>query len=94
MNSLELDFSNNQSVNVSLLSQIIETVPIARVSLCRCPSLSVKDVRILLRHLTYREYEQSIEIDIRDTPAANGNNEEAYRLESLAHHAGVRLIIH
>jgi hypothetical protein len=92
--SLELDFSSNQSVNVSLLSQVLDTIPISKVSLRNCASIQVKDVRILLRHLTYRECSNILEIDIRETPASSGNEEEAYRLESLARHAGVRLLIH
>lgn len=91
---LEIDFSYNETVNVRLISQMAISLPVSRLSLKGCRSLSGKEARDLLRHLSFRESPTVLTVDIRETPAAREISHEMRRLESLASRSRVSLQIH
>ena len=81
-------------MNVALISQLIINLPVNRLSLRGCNSLSAKDARDLVRHVSTRNAEETLVIDIRDTPASEQIGAERRRLESLALRSRVSLQIH
>ena len=91
---MELDFSYNETVNVGLVSQMGVSLPVSRLSLQGCRSLSGREARDLLRHLSARDSPAVLIVDIRDTPAAREISDEMRRLESLASRSRVSLQIH
>ena len=79
---------------MALISQLVINLPISRLSLRGCRSLSFKEVRDLLRHVSARDSAIVLVLDIRETAASADGGEERRRLESLASRSRVLLQIH
>jgi hypothetical protein len=84
----------SESIHAFVLVALLSRIPVERLTLMGCRTLSASKLRTLLRHLSLRDSRKTIIVDITDSPDLSGSDVDIPRLMNLAKSAGVSLIIH